>query len=89
MKGQVQYCLNSQHNRLHAENYRPKKTTGKVESSLTLASRVHFGALEALCTCSSPRAWGQDTLIGFSCGGALEHLQLRRPAFSFSFSAIS
>ena len=28
----------------------------------------------------------QDALIRLSCGGALEHFQLRRPAFPFSFS---
>ena len=33
-----------------------------------------------------PKGLGQDTLIGLSCGGALEHLQLRRPAFLFSVS---
>ena len=33
-----------------------------------------------------PKGLGQDTLIGLSCGGALEHVRLRRPAFSFSFS---
>ncbi len=31
-----------------------------------------------------PKGLSQDALIRLSCGGALEHFQLRRPAFSFS-----
>ena len=33
-----------------------------------------------------PKGLSQDALIRLSCGGALEHFQLRRPAFPFSFS---
>ena len=33
-----------------------------------------------------PKGLSQDALIRLSCGGALEHFQLRRPAFPFSIS---
>ena len=32
-----------------------------------------------------PKGLSQDALVRLSCGGALEHFQLRRPAFPFSF----
>ena len=33
-----------------------------------------------------PKGLSQDALTRLSCGDALEHFQLRRPAFPFSFS---
>ena len=33
----------------------------------------------------NPRGLSQDALIRLSCGGALEHFQLRRPAFPIFF----
>ena len=63
-----------------------RRTTGEAESPLTLASRAHLSALEALSNCSMPKGLGQDTLIRSSCGGCESISNYAAWAFSFSVS---